>query len=62
MCEASAYLQKAGEDYLIMESVDVVEPDGDGAWRLMDLFGDQKTIHGQLKQMNLVDHKILFEA
>ena len=61
MCEASAYLRKADEEYLIMESVDVVEPDDDHIWRLVDLFGDQKIVHGQLKQMNLVDHKILFE-
>ncbi|MBW2095170.1 MAG: CooT family nickel-binding protein [Deltaproteobacteria bacterium] len=62
MCESSAYLDKAGEELLIMESVDMVEPDGDDAWRLVGLFGDQKTVKGRLKEMNLVNHRIIFEA
>ncbi|MBW2096868.1 MAG: CooT family nickel-binding protein [Deltaproteobacteria bacterium] len=62
MCEANAYLDKAGEELLIMESVDMVEPDGDDAWRLVGLFGDQKTVKGRLKEMNLVNHRIIFEA
>ena len=62
MCEASAYMVKQNEEQLLMEFVDLVEPEGDNAWRLVDLFGDQKIVKGQLKRMNLVDHKILFEA
>jgi len=62
MCEANAYLDKAGEELLIMESVDMVEPDGDDAWRLVGLFGDQKTVKGRLREMNLVNHRIIFEA
>ena len=62
MCEANAYLDKAGEELLIMESVDMVEPDGDDAWRLVGIFGDQKTVKGRLKGMNLVNHRIIFEA
>ena len=44
-----------------MESVNIVEPDGADAWRLVDIFGDQKSIKGQIKAMNLVGHKIIFE-
>ena len=62
MCEANAYFDKAGEEVLIMESVDMVEPDGDNTWRLVGLFGDQKTVKGRLKRMNLVNHRIIFEA
>ena len=61
MCEANAYYQKNGEEELIMESVDVVEPEEDGQFRLVNLFGDQKIIKAKLKSMNLVDHKIFFE-
>ncbi len=61
MCEANAYLIKDGEELLLMEAVDVVEPEGDGAWRLVGIFGDQKTVKGRIKRMNLVNHKILFE-
>jgi len=59
--EANAYLVKEGEEELIMESVDVVEPEEEGTWRLVGIFGDQKTVKGKIKGMNLVNHKILFE-
>lgn len=62
MCEANAYLLKDGQEQLVMESVDIVEPESDHTWRLVGIFGDQKTIKGRIKTMNLVDHKILFEA
>lgn len=61
MCEANAYRVGDGEETLIMESVDVVEPDGSDAWRLASIFGEQKNIRGRIKRMHLVDHKILFE-
>ena len=61
MCEANAYLLKDGQEQLLMESVDVVEPEEDGTWRLVGIFGDQKTVKGRIKGMNLVNHKIFFE-
>ncbi len=62
MCEANAYLVKDGQEYLLMESVDVIEPEEEGAWRLVGIFGDQKTVKGRIKGMNLVNHKIFFES
>ncbi len=61
MCEASAYLVKDDQELLVMESVDVVEPENSDTWRLVDIFGVQKTVRGRILRMNLVDHKILFE-
>lgn len=61
MCEANAYLVKNNTETLIMESVDLVEPEGEGAWRLVGIFGDQKIVKARIRGMNLVDHKILFE-
>ena len=61
MCEANAYLLKNGGEELILEAVDSLEPDEKGAFKLVSIFGEQKTIKGRLKKMNLVDHKILFE-
>ena len=61
MCEANAYLLKDGEETLLMESVDLVEPEADGTIRLVGIFGDQITIKAKIKRMNLVDHRILFE-
>ncbi len=60
MCEANAYLLQNGEEQLIMESVDIVRPDKDGIY-LQDIFGGQRTVKARIKEMNLVDHRILLE-
>jgi len=46
---------------LLVESVDVVEPQPDGSLLLVNIFGQQKTVKAKLKLMNLVNHKIIFE-
>ena len=61
MCEANAYWVRDGQEELIMESVDIIEPESEDTWRLVGIFGDQKTVKGRIVQMNLVNHKILFE-
>ena len=60
MCEANAYMDKDGREELILESVDLVEPQEDGGFLLVDIFGRQKTVKAQLKRMNLVNHRIVF--
>jgi predicted RNA-binding protein len=61
MCEASAYILRNDNEELVLKSVDVVEPQDDGKFLLVDIFGSQKMIKGKLKRMNLVDHRIVFE-
>ena len=61
MCEASAYMVTTDQEELLMEAVDIVAPEGDDAWRLVDIFGNQKTVRGRIKGLELVDHRILFE-
>jgi predicted RNA-binding protein len=62
MCEANAFMITNGEEKLLLESVDLVEPEAEGQVRLVNIFGEQKIIKGKLKSMNLVNHKILFES
>jgi predicted RNA-binding protein len=62
MCEANAYLIINGKEHLIMESVDLVEPKGENEWTLVSMFGEQKTVTGRIKSMELVDHRVLFET
>lgn len=62
MCEANAYMVVNGKEKLIMESVDLVEPVGENEWNLVSMFGEQKTVTGRIKAMELVDHRVLFEA
>ncbi|MDQ1331655.1 MAG: hypothetical protein QG578_1923 [Thermodesulfobacteriota bacterium] len=60
MCEANAYLIEENNQKLIMESVDTVEPEGDGV-RLVSIFGDQKYIKARVHSLSLVDHKIFLK-
>ena len=60
MCEANAYLIENNDNKLIMESVDTVEPEGDGV-RLVSIFGDQKFIKARVHSLSLVDHKIFLK-
>jgi predicted RNA-binding protein len=64
MCEANAYILKEdGREELFLESVDILEPEPEAAgYRLVTIFGDQKTLKGKIKYMNLVNHKIVFEG
>ena len=61
MCEANAYLIESGEEKLVMENVDILRPEGNGVY-LQDIFGGQRTIKARIKEMNLVDHRILLET
>jgi predicted RNA-binding protein len=61
MCEANAFLLREGKEELLLEEVDILQPEGDGKYRLVNIFGEQKIITGKLKEMNLVNHRILFE-
>jgi predicted RNA-binding protein len=60
MCEANAYLLRDGKEELVLESVDVVEPQ-DGKVYLKSIFGEQKVFDARIKVAYLVDHKILLE-
>ncbi len=60
MCEANAYLRKNGQDELFLESVDKVTPMEDGLL-LENIFGQRKTIKARIREMALVQHKIILE-
>lgn len=60
MCEANAYLYENGQENLILESVDKVVP-SDTEVYLQNIFGQQKTIKGRIKELLLVDHRIILE-
>lgn len=60
MCEANAYLRENNEDVLFMQSVDRVLPQKDSLI-LENIFGQQKTIKARIKELALVDHRIILE-
>lgn len=60
MCEAHAYVRKDDKDELFMENVDSVLPYEDGLV-LENIFGQRKMIKARIKELNLVDHKVILE-
>ena len=60
MCEANAYLMDGENDVLFMESVDTIEPYENGL-KLVDIFGKQKFIQAKIKDMALLNHRIILE-
>jgi predicted RNA-binding protein len=62
MCEADAYIGKAGKDELLMEAVDLVELEEPDQWRLVNIFGEQKTVRARIRHLALGEHKLFFDA
>lgn len=60
MCEANAYLRKEGKEELFFENVDKVLPHEDGLL-LEDIFGRRKIVKARIKELALVDHRIILE-
>lgn len=60
MCEANVYINRNGQEELYLENVDLLIPEGDRIF-LRNLFGEQKTFDGFLKEISLLKHKIVLE-
>jgi predicted RNA-binding protein len=60
MCEANAYIIRNGQEVLVMEAVDKIEPEDDGL-RLVSVFGDQKFLHARIDALSLVNHKVFLK-
>lgn len=60
MCEANAYILKEGKEEIYLEAVDILRPEGDSIY-LRSIFGEQKVFNGKIKEMSLLNHKIVLE-
>lgn len=60
MCESVAYISKEGYLDRIMDNVVSVDP-FEGKVYLTDLLGEQKIIDGEIKEISLMDHKIIIK-
>jgi predicted RNA-binding protein len=60
MCDANAYLLKEGAEEVLLESVDLVELDGDEV-TLTNIFGERKILRARLKLFDNGQGKLLFE-
>ena len=60
MCEANAYVLKEGKEELILEDVSVLRPEKEELY-LQNIFGEQKRVKARIREMNLLDHRIVLE-
>lgn len=61
MCEANAYLMdEEGKQTLLLEGVDRLVPQDDKLV-LENIFGQKKIIKARIRELALVDHKIILE-
>lgn len=61
MCEANVYLiGRDGKEELVLDSVDKVIPEGNEI-TLENIFSERKTLRARIKEMELVEHRILLE-
>lgn len=58
MCESSVYVEKDGEQELVLADVAYMTPTDEG-WLLTTIFGEKKAVAGRIKEINLLDHKIV---
>ena len=61
MCQSSAFLENNGKSELLMEDVDLFETEGDQI-RLVNIFGEEIHVKAKVKNLSLVDHKIILES
>jgi predicted RNA-binding protein len=60
MCEANTYLLKEGKEELILEDLVILRPEQDGIY-LQNIFGEQKRVKARIKELNLVEHRVILE-
>lgn len=58
MCESAAYVLKDDKLERVMDNVVCVDP-LEGKVYLTDLLGEQKIVDGKIKEIRLMDHKII---
>ena len=62
MCESSAYLITKGREQKIMDYCIAVIPQANGKILLTDLLGEQKIVEGMIKEVMLLEHKIILQG
>lgn len=61
MCEANVYLlDRDGHEKLLLEAVDKVVPTDEGLF-LENIYSQRKLVKGKIKEMALVEHRIIIE-
>ena len=60
MCQSNAYLERDGQEKLILEDVGLIRPEGDKIL-LISVFGEEEIVDAKIKKIDLLHHKIVLE-
>ena len=60
MCDLKAYVKQNDKENLVLESVNLVRVDG-GEVVLKNLFGEEKRVRGELREVSLVRNRVVVE-
>ena len=60
MCDLKAYVKKNSTEELLLESVNYVRSQG-GEVVVRNLFGEEKTVRGEVREVSLVKNRIVVE-
>ena len=60
MCEANVYIMNKDVEELLLERVDKIIPK-DNEIYLENIFGQRKILTARIKELHLVDHRIILE-
>ncbi len=58
MCDTNAFVQAEDGEELLLESVDYIRPEGDTVF-LRNIFGEEKTFKGSIKEISLSKHRVV---
>ena len=58
MCEANVYLERDGEEELVLASVYLIRPEGERLF-LVNIFGEQKLLRATFKLLDFTEDKIV---
>ena len=58
MCESNAFLADGDKERLVLEDVAFIRPEGE-MLRLRNIFGEEKTLRAEIREINLLEHKIV---
>ncbi len=60
MCEARVVIRREGKEQEVMNNVVAIRNKGEELI-VVDLFGSKKIIHADIKEVRLIEHKIILE-
>lgn len=58
MCDLKAYIKKHDKEELLLDSVNLIRAE-DGEVTVRNLFGEEKTVRGEVREVSLAKSRIL---